>query len=132
MKQQKENPNNPVGWFEIHVDDLSRACKFYEMVLDIKMQDLSDPNNTHIKMVAFPMKMNAPNASGWLAQIQGVKAGGDSTIVYFESADCAKEEARVEKAGGKVFKKKMPVGAYGFVSLCTDTEGNMFGIHSMK
>jgi uncharacterized protein len=132
MEQQKENPNNPVAWFEIHVDDLNRGRKFYETVLDIKMQDLSDPDNTHIKLAAFPMKMNVPNASGWLAQIEGVKAGGDNTIVYFGSADCAKEEARVEKAGGKIFRKKMPIGEFGFVSLCRDTEGNMFGIHSMK
>jgi len=69
MEQQKENSSNPVIWFEIHVDDLSRAQKFYETVLEIKMKNMSDPDNTHIKMVAFPMKTNAPNASGWLAQI---------------------------------------------------------------
>jgi uncharacterized protein len=39
---------------------------------------------------------------------------------------------KVLKAGGKILKKKMSIGEHGFVSLCTDTEGNMFGIHSMK
>lgn len=130
MEQQKENLNNPVGWFEIYVNDLGRAQKFYETVLDIKMQDLPDPGNAGIKMTAFPMKMDAPNASGSLVKMQDMKAGGNSTIVYFTSEDCAKEEAQVEKAGGKVFKKKMSIGEYGFISLCTDTEGNMFGIHS--
>lgn len=132
MEQQIKNPNNPVTWFEIYVDDLSRAQKFYETVLDVKMQDLPDPNNTSSKMKAFPMKMDAPNASGSLVQMEGIKAGGNSTIVYFDSADCANEEARVENAGGKIFKKKMTIGEYGFMSLCTDTEGNMFGLHSMK
>ena len=105
MAQQINNPNNPVVWFEIYVDDLGRAQKFYETVLDVRMQDLPDPNNTDSKMKAFPMKMDAPNASGSLVQMEGMKAGGNSTIVYFESADCAKEEARVENAGGKIYFK---------------------------
>ena len=132
MEQQIKNPNNPVTWFEIYVDDLSRAQKFYETVLNVEMQDLPDPNNTGSKMKAFPMKMNAPNASGSLVQMEGIKVGGNSTIVYFDSEDCAKEEARVENAGGKIFRKKISIGEYGFMSLCADTEGNMFGLHSMK
>jgi uncharacterized protein len=83
-------------------------------------------------MKAFPMKMDAPNTSGSIVQMEGIKAGGNSTIVYFDSADFAKEEARVENAGGKIFKKKMTIGEYGFMSLCKDTEENMFGLHSMK
>jgi uncharacterized protein len=132
MKQENKNSINPVGWFEIYVDDLERAQKFYETVLDIKMQHLPDTNKTRIKMTGFPMKKDAPNTSGAIVQMEGVEAGGMSTIVYFNSADCAKEEARVKKAGGEVIKKKMPVGKDGFVSLCKDTEGNMFGIRSMK
>ena len=132
MEQQIKNPNNPVTWFEIYVDDISRAQKFYETVLDVKMQDLPDPNDTSIKMTAFPIQMDKPNASGALVKMEGFKAGGNSTIVYFDSADCNKEEQRVEKAGGKILKKKMPIGEHGFMSLCKDTEGNMFGIHSMK
>jgi uncharacterized protein len=132
MEQQIKNPNNPVTWFEIYVDDISRAQKFYETVLDVKMQDLPDPNDASIKMTAFPMQMDKPNASGALVKMEGFKAGGNSTIVYFDSADCAKEEARVENAGGKIFKKKIPIGEHGFMSLCTDTEGNMFGLHSMN
>lgn len=46
--------------------------------------------------------------------------------------DCDIEQARVEGAGGKIFKGKMAIGEHGFMSLCTDTEGNMFGLHSMK
>jgi hypothetical protein len=31
---RKENPvaTNPVGWFEIYVDDMERAKKFYERI----------------------------------------------------------------------------------------------------
>ncbi|MGZ3749502.1 MAG: VOC family protein, partial [Pseudobdellovibrionaceae bacterium] len=29
--------NNPVGWFEIYVQDLDRAKKFYESVFQLKL-----------------------------------------------------------------------------------------------
>ncbi|NOT48896.1 MAG: VOC family protein, partial [Acidobacteria bacterium] len=67
-----------------------------------------------------------------LVQMAGVPSGGNSTLVYFVSQDCAVEEGRVAGAGGSIFKPKMSIGPYGFISLCTDTEGNMFGVHSMK
>jgi predicted enzyme related to lactoylglutathione lyase len=38
----------------------------------------------------------------------------------------------VAEAGGKVHRDKMSIGQYGFVVLAVDTEGNMFGLHSMK
>lgn len=29
--------HNPVGWFEIYVNDMDRAKRFYETVFDIKI-----------------------------------------------------------------------------------------------
>lgn len=132
MEQQKANPNNAVVWFEIYVDDLTRARKFYETVFGVKLEEIGDPTGSGISMLTFPMKIERPNASGALVHMEGFKPGGNSTIVYFDSLDCATEEGRVAAAGGKIFKAKMPIGEHGFMSLCTDTEGNMFGIHSMK
>jgi predicted enzyme related to lactoylglutathione lyase len=48
------------------------------------------------------------------------------------SEDYAIEEGRVEAAGGRIFKSKFGIGPHGFISPCTDAEGNMFGLHSMK
>lgn len=126
---------NPVGWFEIYVDDISRAKKFYEAVFQLQLQNLADPTegaDGNMKMEAFPMTMEEiPGASGALVQMDGFKAGGNSTIVYFSSPDCSVEQSRVEAAGGKVAQPKMSIGQFGFISLCFDTEGNMFGIHSI-
>jgi uncharacterized protein len=131
MEQQTKMTSNPAVWFEIYVDDMGRAKKFYETVLGLQLQDMADPSNQDLKMSGFPMQQGAPNAGGALVQMQGVKAGGNSTIIYFGSADCTTEESRVEKAGGRIFKPKMSIGQYGAISLCFDTEGNMFGLHSM-
>jgi predicted enzyme related to lactoylglutathione lyase len=62
----------------------------------------------------------------------GFPAGGNSTLVYFSCEDCAVEESRVVPAGGKIEKEKFSIGPYGFITLAYDTEGNMFGLHSLK
>lgn len=126
--------NNPVVWFEIYVNDMSRAKKFYEKVLDIQLSELPKPETIkdEMKMVGFPMQMDGLGATGALVQMVGVHAGGNSTIVYFNSEDCSIEEKRILEAGGKISKSKQSIGEYGFMVLALDTEGNMFGVHSMK
>ena len=120
---------NNVGWFEIYVDDMSRARAFYEAVIGVKLEKLEGPD---VEMYNFPMDMEAPGSSGALVHMDGFPAGGNSTLVYFSCDDCAVEESRVVPAGGKIEKEKFSIGQYGFVSLVYDTEGNMFGLHSMK
>jgi hypothetical protein len=125
---------NPVVWFEIYVDDLTRAKNFYETVFNFQINEMPTPDiGEEIQMLFFPADMESKNrASGALVKMEGFSAGNNSTIVYFMSDDCSIEESRVEKAGGKIFKSKMSIGDYGFIVMATDTEGNMIGIHSMK
>lgn len=61
-----------------------------------------------------------------------MKQQGDMMGVDYQCEDCAIEERRVEKSGGKIHQSKMAIGEFGFCSMCIDTEGNMFGLHSMK
>ena len=120
---------NPVGWFEIYVRDMARAKNFYEGVFGVRLERLNSPQ---IEMWAFPAGMDAPGAGGSLVHNPGVTPGAGSTMVYFSCRDCADEEARVAKLGGKVHRPKMSIGEYGFVTLALDTEGNMFGLHSIR
>ncbi|MCW8344806.1 VOC family protein [Vibrio sp. ZSDZ65] len=123
---------NPVGWFEIYVDDMARARKFYESVFDIKLEKLESPAKMEIEMWCFPHTMDRYGASGALAHMSHVKAGGNSTLVYFSCEDCAEEESRVSIHGGEVQVPKMAIGEHGFISVFCDSEGNMVGLHSMK
>lgn len=125
---------NPVNWFEIYVNDMKRARKFYSTVLACEMTDLPAPKEYEGEMVSFPMVKDAPGVSGALVKMKGMEGGAEanSTVVYFTCADCAVEEGRVVAAGGKVYKSKFAIGEYGFCSWCIDTEGNCFGLHSMK
>ncbi|MCM2372726.1 VOC family protein [Aporhodopirellula aestuarii] len=122
---------NPIVWFEIYVDEMARATKFYETVLDLKLEKLPTPVD-NLEMMAFPASMEAPGASGALCKMEGFKCGGSGTIVYFSCEDCGVESSRIEAAGGKVHMPKTAIGQYGFISLGVDTEGNVFGLHSQK
>lgn len=120
---------NPVGWFEIYVQDMDRARSFYESILDLKLDKL--PNDA-IEMWTFPMDATTQGASGALVRAEGVVSGGNSTLVYFSCKDCAVEASRVEKAGGKLQRDKISIGEYGFVALAFDPDGNMIGLHSRQ
>lgn len=120
---------NPVGWFEIYVQDMNRAKAFYEGVLQVQLEKLAGPD---FEMWVFGMDPEKTGASGALVHAECVASGGNSTLVYFSCEDCAQEESRVVQSGGKVERAKMSIGPYGFISLALDPDGNMIGFHSMK
>lgn len=125
--------NNPVVWFEIYVDDMERAKKFYQEVLQVELQKLMAPADASgLEMWSFPGGTGAPGAGGTICKMPGFPAGKNSVLVYFACEDCAVEAGRVEAAGGHVEHEKMSIGPYGFIAHAFDTEGNMFGLHSLK
>lgn len=121
---------NMIGWFEIYVQDMKRAKAFYERVFEVKLDLL---NESGPELWAFPPAVTDKyGASGALARMEGMASGGNSTVVYFSCADCAVEAERVIDAGGKLLKEKFSIGRYGYAALGFDTEGNLFGLHSMQ
>lgn len=122
---------NAVAWFDIFVNDLERAVAFYETVLGHELEDMGDPTG-ETQMKAFPADMSVYGAAGALTKSPHAGPGVGGTIIYFSSADVSIEESRVAEAGGVVIRPKFSIGEFGFVSLCQDTEGNMFGMNSLK
>lgn len=122
---------NAVGWFDIYVEDLTRAVAFYETVFARKLEPIGDPTGES-QMMSFPADMSAYGAGGALTKSAHASPGPGGTVIYFSAKDCAVEEARVTAAGGTVLRPKFSIGDYGWVTLCQDTEGNIFGISSMK
>lgn len=128
--------SNPVVWFEIYVQDMQRAKQFYEAVLDVKLEMMPAPTaEMDMEMWAFPSDkataQTSYGACGMLVKMDGAPSGGGGTLVYFGCRDCAVEVSRVAANGGTVVKDKMSIGEHGFIALAQDTEGNMFGFHSM-
>ena len=83
-------------------------------------------------MISFPSDPKGPNASGALVKPNGMEPGGNRMVVYFTCEDCSIVESRVDGAGGKVLKNKFSIDDFGFASICMDSEGNTFGLHSMN
>lgn len=121
---------NPVIWFEIYVADLARAKAFYEAVLGVEMKPMTSPDSG-LEMLGFPGSPHNGGATGALVKMAGAPQGFAGTIVYFTCKDCAVEAARTEMSGGGIVKPKRAIGPYGFIAHCRDSEGNVFGLHSM-
>lgn len=122
--------SNAIGWFDIYVSDMARAVAFYQDVLQQKLEHMGDPTG-ETQMMAFPTDMGVYGAGGALVKSSHAQPGMGGCIVYFSVADCAIEASRVVSAGGQVVRPKFSIGAFGWVALCQDSEGNMFGLSSM-
>lgn len=120
-----------VGWFDIYVDDLDRAVGFYQKVLGCKMEPITDPTG-ETQIMRFPANMTAYGACGALSKSKHGTPGQGGTVVYFSVKDCGVNEKTVSGAGGAVLRPKFSIGEYGWVSLCQDTEGNVFGLASQQ
>lgn len=128
-----------ICWFEIYVKDIERAKKFYATVLNRSFTDTvgapgESPDGMKMSFFSTPEEQSQA-VSGALIEMPGTKEGNNdcvNTIVYFPCADCSVEEGRVKSAGGQVQKSKFSIGEYGFCSICTDTEGNPFGLYSTE
>ena len=122
---------NPVGWFEIYVQDMNRAKAFYEAVFELTLSELNTGDDS-MQMFTFPGEMDRYGAVGALVQMADCPSGGSGTLIYFSCEDCAIEAARAAKLGGQLFREKFSIGEHGHIALIVDTEGNMLGLHSMQ
>lgn len=129
-----EIKRNMVGWFEVPVENMDRAIRFYETVFDIS---ISKHTMGPLEMGWFPALNDIPGAHGSLVyNKEFYKPSSDSgTLIYFTSqaADLAVELGRVAGAGGKVLQeKKLIAPGIGFMGLFIDSEGNRVAIHSLE
>ncbi len=121
---------NSINWFEISVEDINRAKKFYEAIFGIKMEVIE---MMRMKMAFFPWKAGSGKASGGICESKMHKPGKDGVKIYLNgNPDLKKALSKVEKAGGKIKMPKTAIGENGFMAFFTDTEGNLIGLHSNK
>jgi predicted enzyme related to lactoylglutathione lyase len=124
--------NNVVGWFEIPVNDMDRAIKFYETVFGLK---LSRHKMNVEDMAWFPYTEGSGAPGSLVYQPDYYKPSPDGTLIYFtaHSGDLANELSKVEGAGGTVLQpKKLIAPDIGYMALFTDTEGNRIALHSRQ
>jgi predicted enzyme related to lactoylglutathione lyase len=119
----------PITWFELPAQDLGRARKFYETVLDVTLRaERFGP--MQLEMAIFP-KSDA--VGGALVKGERFRPSRDGAIVYLDAnGGLDRCLAKVEEAGGKVVQPRTDIGAPGFIALFVDTEGNRGGLHEAR
>jgi uncharacterized protein len=122
-----------ISWFEIPANNLERAVKFYEEVLEANLQKLDMGSS----VMAF-LPSTQDEVGGAIVHVpdetQGYKPSHSGSVVYLNGGnDLSDKLVRVEAAGGKVITPKTDIGqGFGYFAFFEDTEGNRVGFHSMK
>src|SRR5262249_32089512 len=118
-------PTNPVGWFEIYVQDMDRAKAFYEKMFGATLMRLE---NSGVELWAFPMDREKSGCAGALVKMQGKDSGIGGTIIYFPVPECGAAATQAVANGGRIQNEKKPIGEHGFIAHVLDTEGNLIGL----
>lgn len=120
-----------ISWFEIPATDLTRAQKFYETILQVKLNPLDLPN---IKMRMFPIE-DPTGVGGAIVDSGGFHkpSSTDGPLLYLNgNPDVQRVLDRVESAGGKIMVPKTQITPeYGYMAVIIDSEGNRIAFHSM-
>jgi uncharacterized protein len=116
---------NLVTYFEIPVNDLERAIKFYSVVFGCDFECLEIDGND---MAYFPAFADAPGITGALAKGESYVPSRQGSRLYFSSADIDESLRRVELAGGQTVYAKTSIGELGWVAEFEDSEGNCIAL----
>jgi predicted enzyme related to lactoylglutathione lyase len=115
-----------VSWIEIPAADFKRAVKFYNTILEIKLQEIDCGTE---QMACFP------SGEGAISFAPGFNPSKDGVLVSLNTGnDLDDTILRIEKNGGKVIqpKTKIQVEGRGYFSLFIDSEGNKVGLYGDK
>ncbi|MGX4583071.1 VOC family protein [Paenibacillus chitinolyticus] len=118
--------------FEIHVDDMERAKKFYGEVFGWTFEDWSDYAGMPY-FGAMTGNANEPGINGALMQRQGPPPNPDQPLNGYVCTlgveDYDSTEEKILNHGGKLALPKYALPGMAWQGYYIDTEGNIFGIH---
>lgn len=127
-KSSMTKKSNPVVYFEIPVNDMGRAIKFYKAVFGFEFSKETIDNN---EMALFPFVDEGSGISGALAKGQIYKPTKDGVVIYFNTAHIGETLALATSNGGRMLYPKTDNGI-GFVAEFEDTEGNRIALYQSK
>lgn len=111
--------------FEIPVQDLTRAIRFYEALFEIALERAHIDGN---EMALFPLLDGMAGCSGALAKGESYVPSQDGTRVYLKVADIERTMARALTAGGECLYPATRVSEHIRVAELRDCEGNRIAL----
>jgi predicted enzyme related to lactoylglutathione lyase len=120
--------SNPVAYFEIPVNDIDRAIKFYTTVFNF---NFDKETIDHYEMALFPFAYENSGISGALAKGDIYKPTKDGVVIYFKTENIYETLKLAISNGGQILYPKTDNGI-GFVAEFEDTEGNRIALYQSK
>ena len=115
--------------FEIPADNLERAKSFYQKAFGWQINQYPGMEYHMVGTTPVDQKTQMPTEPG--AINGGMTKRNDqvkNTVITVDVADIDLSLKSIEKLGGKVVQKKVPVANMGFTAYIKDTEGNVVGL----
>ena len=114
--------------FEIPVDDMARAKKFYK-IFDWQLEDIPGMDYVGVRTTAVDSTTHMPKEPGAIngGMMQRTKElKGPTVAIEVSSVD--EYIKKVIAAGGKEVMPKMEIPGMGYYAYVTDTENNVIGL----
>ena len=119
---------NANTWFDIPVNDLAAARRFYEALLARPMGAVQEMGGD--TMAVFAHDQGA--AGGALVQRADCKPGANGTVVYLDSAPSVQAalDRGVAAGAAVVVPRTLIAPGIGYFALVKDPDGNVVGLHA--
>ncbi|MCD5323345.1 MULTISPECIES: VOC family protein [Pontibacillus] len=118
--------------FEIHVDDMDRAKRFYGEVFGWTFEDWTEYAGMPY-LGAVTGSEDTPGINGALMKRQGPSPEANQPLSGYACTmgveDYDASEAKILEFGGEVAMPKYALPGMAWQGYYKDTEGNIFGIH---
>lgn len=116
-----------ISMFEIPATDISRAIKFYQALLDIKIEKM-DVEGMQMGILPYEGQM----VTGVIVKADGYKPSADGVTMYLNAGENLQVALdRVEKNGGQIIiPKTAHADGSGYFAIFLDSEGNRMALNS--
>ena len=124
---------NRVVHFEIQVDKVERAIKFYKNVFSWEFEEWKGGSTPYFMVMTAPKDSKEPGINGGLlprpCPPPTPKQGTNAYVCTVLVENFDETAKKIEVAGGKIAMPKFALTGMAWQGYFLDTEGNTFGIH---
>ena len=116
-----------VQHFEIAADDVNRAQEFYKKVFGWTMQRMNNPVRPEDDYWTFKTK-DIEGKQGLSGGLMKRQSSQQTVTNYITVSSIDEYSSKINQSGGKIIIPKTTLPDMGFISVCLDSENNMFGL----